>query len=104
MPNLERVIVAYGATETGPAATYPMKTDSIERSAETVGSVLDFAELKIVDSGGRTVKIGESGEILVRGHNIMKGYWRDPEKTAESIRKGWYYTGYVFVHQRNHNW
>lgn len=91
--NLERVIVAYGATETGPAATYPMKSDSIEKSAETVGSVLDFVELKIVSKEGQIVKIGESGEILVRGHNIMKGYWRDPEKTSEAIKNGWYYTG-----------
>lgn len=93
LTNLERVIVAYGATETGPAATYPMKSDSIERSCETVGSVMDFTELKIVDTEGRTVKLGDSGEILVRGHNVMKGYWRDPEKTSEAIKKGWYYTG-----------
>ena len=90
---MERVIVAYGATETGPAATYPTKNDSIERSAETVGSVLDFTELKIVSPEGATVKLGESGEILVRGHNVMKGYWGEPEKTAEVLKNGWYHTG-----------
>lgn len=94
LPNLERVIVAYGATETGPVATYPMKNDPIEKSAETVGSALDFTEVKIVSlDSGRTVNHGESGEILARGHNIMKGYWKDPEKTAEVIKNGWYHTG-----------
>jgi len=58
---------------------------------------LDFVEIRVVDAKTKEmVKLGEAGEIHVRGHNRMLGYWKDPEKTKESIdAAGWYNTGYA---------
>ncbi|XP_075587873.1 putative acyl-CoA synthetase YngI isoform X2 [Dermatophagoides farinae] len=94
-----KVRVAYGATETSPCATTFSKKSTIEESIETVGSPLDFVEIKLVDPNTKKiVKIGETGELHCRGHVIMLGYWRDPEKTKESIDEGnWYNTGDLAV-------
>ena len=50
-------------------------------------------EMKVVDDEGNEVPQGEVGEIVIRGHNVMKGYWNRPEATAETIRDGWLHTG-----------
>ena len=49
--------------------------------------------MKVVDDEGDEVAQGEVGEIVIRGHNVMKGYWNRPDATAETIRDGWLYTG-----------
>jgi long-chain acyl-CoA synthetase len=49
--------------------------------------------MRVVDADGRELPIGEPGEIAIRGHNVMKGYWGKPEATAEAIRGGWFLTG-----------
>ena len=49
--------------------------------------------MRVVDSRGQEVPRGEIGEIVIRGHNVMKGYWRKPEETAEAIQDGWFRTG-----------
>lgn len=92
-PSLNTVIVGYGATETSAVATYPTPGTPQEVVCETVGTPQDFTQIKIVDSEGRLVKHGETGEILIKGFSIMKGYLDDEEKTNESIKHGWYYTG-----------
>lgn len=59
----------------------------------TVGLPVPAVEMKIVDDEGRELPDGEVGEIAVRGPNVMKGYWRQPEATAEVFRDGWFLTG-----------
>ena len=50
-------------------------------------------DLKICDTDGKELPLGEKGEIVIRGGNVMAGYWNNPEATAESIKDGWLYTG-----------
>lgn len=80
----------YGLTETSPCASYnhpwKYKTGSI-------GMPIDNVEMKVVDRNGEEVPIGELGEIIIRGPNVMLGYWNRPEETAKAIVNGWFYTG-----------
>lgn len=92
-PNIEKMMVGYGATETTAVATYPTIDVSQSKMLETVGSPLDFTQVKIVDDAGHAVKHNETGELLVKGYTVMQGYLYDKEKTEECIRDGWYYTG-----------
>lgn len=57
------------------------------------GQVVEPMELRICDENGRELPRGEKGEIVIRGGNVMKGYWRNPVSTAEALRDGWLYTG-----------
>ena len=57
------------------------------------GKLVKPIELKICDSEGKELPTGELGEIVVRGENVMKGYWKNPESTADTVRDGWLYTG-----------
>ena len=92
-PNLVRVVVGYGATETSPVATFPSHDTDQSIMNTTVGTALDFGCIKIVDrEKGAMVKHNETGEILVKGL-LMQSYWDEPERTQESIVNGWYKTG-----------
>ncbi|KAI1301332.1 Medium-chain acyl-CoA ligase ACSF2, mitochondrial [Halotydeus destructor] len=95
IPSLEDVRIGYGATELGPVVSACEKDSSAAKKLETVGTPLDFVEVKLINpSDGKLVKIGEHGELLARGHNVMLGYWEDEVKTREAIDKaGWYHTG-----------
>ena len=57
------------------------------------GKLVKPIELKICDADGKELPVGELGEIVVRGENVMKGYWKNPESTADTVRDGWLYTG-----------
>ena len=50
-------------------------------------------DIKILDDEGRELPVGEKGEIVIRGENVMAGYWKNPESTADTVRDGWLYTG-----------
>jgi fatty-acyl-CoA synthase len=67
--------------------------DPVERRVSTVGRVQPHLEVKIVDTEGRTVPVGGTGELCTRGYSVMLGYWDDEAKTAESIHDGWMRTG-----------
>lgn len=87
-----KLIEGYGLSET----TAPTHVNPPHRPKYgTVGLPLPLTEAKIVslDDGVTELGVGESGEILVRGPMVMKGYWRRPEATAEALRDGWFYTG-----------
>jgi len=89
------ILERYGMTETGMITSNPYEG---ERIPGTVGYPLPHVELRIADAEGRELPRGEPGVIEVKGPNVFKGYWRNPEKTAEEIRKdGYFITGDVAV-------
>jgi acyl-CoA synthetase (AMP-forming)/AMP-acid ligase II len=88
------VSIAYGLTEASPVITMTRFDDSIERRVETVGRALGGIEVKIADDDTKSVGMGETGELACRGYNVMLGYYKMADKTAESIDKdGWLYSG-----------
>lgn len=92
--HMGEVTIAYGMTETSPVSTQCATDDPVERRVSTVGQVLPHIEIKIVDSEGRTVPRGETGEFCTRGYSVMKGYWNDEAKTKEAVDEaGWMHTG-----------
>jgi fatty-acyl-CoA synthase len=81
-------------TETSPVSTQTALDDPIERRVSTVGRVHPHVEVKIIDTDGRVVPRGTSGEFCTRGYSVMLGYWDDPERTAQAIDDaGWMRTG-----------
>jgi acyl-CoA synthetase (AMP-forming)/AMP-acid ligase II len=88
------VAIAYGLTEASPVITMTRFEDSLERRVETVGRPLPGIEVKISDDGHRPLPRGEMGELACRGYNVMLGYYRMPDKTAEVVdEEGWLYSG-----------
>jgi long-chain acyl-CoA synthetase len=87
-----RIVQGYGLTEAGPA-THQTPLDRIK--PESSGPLLPDTELRVVDieTGEIDLPSGETGEIVVRGPQVMKGYWNAPEETARALRNGWLYTG-----------
>lgn len=86
--------IVFGMTEASPIVTQTRPEDSFALRSSTVGLPLPFTEVKIVDKAGQVVALGESGELLVRGYNVMKGYYRMPEQTAKTIdAEGWLHSG-----------
>lgn len=86
-----RILERYGMTEAGMITSNPLEG---HRVAGTVGMPLPGVELRIADAEGKSVASGNPGVIEIRGPNVFKGYWRNPEKTAEDIRPdGWFITG-----------
>ncbi len=86
------LIQVYGTTETSPIAAYLRREDA-RRKAGAAGLPALYCALRIVDDNDRDVAAGADGEILVRGPNVMQGYWRAPEATAAALRDGWYHSG-----------
>ena len=66
--------------------------DPTDKRCQTVGRVNPHIATKIIDQNGQIAPLGTQGELCVRGYSVMKGYWEDPDKTAESIVDGWMYT------------
>ena len=89
-----RVVQGYGMTESSPL-THSQPGDPALMRLESVGLPIHNTEQKIVDieTGERELPPGEDGELIIRGPQIMKGYWKAPEETARALRNGWLYTG-----------
>jgi long-chain acyl-CoA synthetase len=85
------ILEGYGLSETSPVATYSYL--DFARIPGSVGKAITGTQVRIVDPSGQPVPVGQPGEIVIRGHNVMKGYYRRPEATAEAIRDGWFHTG-----------
>jgi long-chain acyl-CoA synthetase len=86
------VIEGYGLSETSPVACFNHPHQP--RKPGSIGTPIEGVEMRVVDESGAPVPVGESGEIQIRGHNIMKGYWNQPEATAAVISDdGWFSTG-----------
>jgi long-chain acyl-CoA synthetase len=84
------ILEGYGLSETSPVASFNMRGNT---RAGSIGHAIPGVEMKVVDDAGTEVPTGEVGEIVIRGDNVMKGYWNRPEATAEAIRDGWFYSG-----------
>ncbi|MEO1158941.1 MAG: AMP-binding protein, partial [Pseudomonadota bacterium] len=85
--NAGEITIAYGMTETSPVSFQSDTNDTLDRRVSTVGRIHPHVEVKVIDEGGDTVAVGEQGELLTRGYCVMKGYWGDPETTAQAIDK-----------------
>lgn len=86
------LVQVYGSTETCPIAAY-IKADDAMRKAGSTGKAAAHCQLRIVDSQGADVAQGMTGEILVRGENLMIGYWNAARATSQVLIDGWFHTG-----------
>ena len=85
------IIEGYGLSETSPVASF--NHPDRPRKPGSIGTPVLGAEMKVVDESGAALSVGQVGEIVIRGENVMKGYWRLPVATAEAIVDGWLHTG-----------
>jgi fatty-acyl-CoA synthase len=96
--HLPEVTICYGMTETSPVSFQSAYDDPIERRVSTVGRIHPHVQVKIVDAEGRVTARGTPGELLTRGYSVMRGYWDEPQRTAEAIdAAGWMRTGDLAV-------
>jgi fatty-acyl-CoA synthase len=88
------LLQVYGATETCPIAAYQRAPDASQH-AGSVGQAALHCELRLIDDAGRDVAPGATGEICIRGPNVMSGYWGKPAESAAALSDGWYHSGDV---------
>lgn len=89
------IIEGYGMSEGSPVVTFNQL--SVGRKPGSIGTTVWGVEVKIVDENDQEVPVGEKGELLYRGHNVMKGYYKRPEANAETLRGGWMHSGDVAI-------
>lgn len=89
------ILEGYGLSETSPVASFNHLDR--ERKPGSVGTPIWGVEMRIVDAEDNDLPVGESGEIVIRGHNVMKGYYQRPAANAEALRGGWFHTGDVGI-------
>jgi long-chain acyl-CoA synthetase len=87
------ILEGYGLTETSPVASF--NQPDLPRKPGSIGTPIPGVEMRLVDDELQDVPDDDVGEIVVRGHNVMKGYWNRPDATAEAIHDGWFRTGDV---------
>jgi long-chain acyl-CoA synthetase len=85
------VLEGYGLSETSPVAS--SNHPDMERKPGSIGTPIEGVEMQVVDEDDNPVAQGEVGEIVIRGHNIMKGYWQRPDATEEAMKGGWFHSG-----------
>jgi long-chain acyl-CoA synthetase len=90
-----RIAEGYGLSETAPVACF----NHLDRPSKpgTVGQPLFCVDVRCVDDHDEPVASGQPGEVVIRGHNVMKGYYKQPEATADAMRNGWFHTGDIGV-------
>lgn len=93
--NMKDITICYGLTEASPVITQTLVDDDIRKRVETVGRVMPGIELALIDpETNRPVGPGVQGEVCCRGYNVMKGYYKMPEATANAIdENGWLHSG-----------
>ena len=87
------ILEGFGLSETSPVASF--NTREKPRKPGSIGYPVWGVEMCIVDENDRPLPDGERGEICIRGHNIMKGYWKRPDATKDAMRGGWFHSGDV---------
>ena len=85
------VLEGYGLSETSPVASF--NHPDRERRPGSIGTPIDGVEFRLLDDDGADVETGAAGEIAIRGHNLMKGYWHGDEDTSAAMNDGWFRTG-----------
>ena len=90
-----RVLEGYGLSETSPVACF----NQVQQPSKpgTVGLPIFGCEVRVVDESDQPVPSGERGEVVIRGHNVMKGYYKRPAETAEALKGGWFHTGDIGI-------
>lgn len=97
--NVKHLIIGYGMTESSSAGTVTRSSDenSEKHAYESIGTPYPFTECKVVDaSTGCVVPHGVDGELYMRGYHIMKGYWDEPVRTAETIDSNGVFRFFLF--------
>ncbi len=92
------ILEGYGLSETSPVASFNRLGNA---KAGSIGYPIEGVEMRVLDRMGGDMSAGEVGEIAIRGHNVMKGYWRRPDATADAIRGGWFHTGDLGMKDRD---
>ena len=95
--GFDTVLTAYGLTEATGTVTMCRDGDDVETIANTCGCAIPDTEVRVVDDAGNPLPAGQPGEVVVRGYNVMRGYFHDDEQTREAIRDGWLHTGDIGV-------
>ncbi len=85
----------YGLTESSPVVSFNPLTGS--QRPDSIGIPVPGTDVRLVDDEGQAVPVGEAGELIVRGPQVMPGYWNRPDETAKTLKDGWLYTGDVAV-------
>jgi long-chain acyl-CoA synthetase len=85
------ILEGYGLSETSPVASFNHSAEN--RKSGSIGTPIEGVEMKVVDEDDNEVPTGEVGEIVIKGHNVMKGYWGRDDATQEAIRDGWFHSG-----------
>ena len=91
-PGAQGIYDVFGSTECSPCVTTLTAEESL-RTTGCVGRPLPFLQVRLLDEQGREAPQGEPGEVVVRGPNVMLGYYKNPAATAKALRDGWLYTG-----------
>jgi acyl-CoA synthetase (AMP-forming)/AMP-acid ligase II len=96
--SFDTVLTAYGLTEATGTVTMCRREDDPTTIATTSGRAIPDTEVRVVDTGNAPLPAGQPGEVVVRGYNVMQGYFEDPGATAETIdADGWLHTGDIGV-------
>jgi long-chain acyl-CoA synthetase len=90
-----RIAEGYGLTETSPVVSFNPLAGVAK--PDSIGIPAPGTEVRLVDDEGHDVPVGAPGELIVRGPQVMQGYWQQPEESAKVLREGWLYTGDVAV-------
>ena len=85
------VLEGYGLSETSPVSSFNQPDQ--ERKPGSIGTAVRGVEMRVVDDSDKDVAQGEVGEIVIKGENVMKGYWGREKDTLEAIKDGWFHTG-----------
>lgn len=89
------ILEGYGMSEGSPVVAFNLL--NAVRKPGSIGKQFWGVEVKLVDADGMEVPVGEKGELLYRGHNVMKGYYKKPEETAMALKNGWMHSGDIAI-------
>ncbi|CAN0369473.1 unnamed protein product, partial [Ectocarpus sp. 4 AP-2014] len=90
-----KILEGYGMSEGSPVVSFNQL--DMGRKPGSVGTPVWGVAIKLVDDKGKEVAVGQKGQLVYKGHNVMKGYYNNPQATAETIKDGWLYSGDIAI-------